>query len=262
MRRSKNKQSKSKTKQRQGVRVGPTGKPILSVPFSVPSFYLTQASSGNGGFTTAVSGASLTASNGFPIDPFNIGGNVYQMAALYTFYRLRQMRITYVPFTAANGMVPTVTGSTASPTYAGRVFALHVVLDPSLTNTNFASILASSGAVRNTTRGFSYSVRGGLFSQWRYCSTTGSSPSTIDMRQACPGKCEMAYSDTSTTGTQTYGLFMLSGTADYEGVLDRSIPVGLSASFQTPVLSLKTSSKDDEKSENKTKEPPKPSWFS
>lgn len=212
------------------IRSGPTGKPIVSVPFSVPSFYLAQASSGNGGFTTAVSGASLTANNGFSVDPFNIGGNVYQLASLYAMYRIRRLTLTYVPFDTASGVGSIVTGGASSPTYLNRAFAMHFVLDPAFTNSSYTSILASSGLPGNTTRRYVYNVRGGNLKMWRYTSTTSASPTGIDLRYSAVGRIEMAFQDTSTTATANYGMVMLSGIADYEGVIDRSVPIGLSIS--------------------------------
>jgi hypothetical protein len=202
---------------------------IHSVPFSIPSFYLEQATSGNGGFTTAVSAATLTAANSFPVDPYNVGGNIYNMASLYTHWRLRKCRITYVPFVSASGVIPNVSGATTSPNYGDRAFSLAFIEDGSLTGSSFTSMLLSGGKVFNTSRKQSLSLTGGLASsQWYYSSTTAGSPSAIDKRLACPGTLNMAFSDTSTTATLRYGVFIISGICDYQGLLDRTVPIGIS----------------------------------
>lgn len=201
---------------------------ILSVPFSVPSFYLDQASSGNGGFSTAGSAASITAQNGFPVDPFNLGGIVYQMAALYSRYRLKNCRITYIPFTTQSGVISNVSGATASPNYGDRAFAVHYTEDPAFLSSNFISMIAAGGKVGNTSRRLTMGMSGNLASSWKYSSTTSASPTAIDLRDAATGRVEIAFSDTSTTATARYGIFVLSGVAEFEGLIDRAVTIGLS----------------------------------
>ncbi len=199
---------------------------IRSVPFSVPSFYLEQASTGNGGFSTAGSAASITAQNGFAVDPFNLGGIVYQMAALYSRYRLKNCRITYIPFTTQSGVVSNVSGATASPNYGDRAFAVHYTEDPAFSSSNFISMLAAGGKVCNTSRRFTLGMSGNLASSWKYSSTTSASPTTIDLRDSSTGRVEIAFSDTSTTATARYGIFILSGVAEFEGLIDRAVVIG------------------------------------
>jgi len=201
---------------------------VVTAPFSVPSFYLDQASTGNGGFTTAVSASSFTAANGLSLDPFSIGGNVYQMASLFSYYRIRRLRLTYIPFSSSSGVASIPSGVSTTPSYTDRAFAIQFTGDPAFTNSSFTSILASTGKAFNTSRRGVLDVRGPLLGGWKYTTTTASTPLADDLRMACVGRLQIAFSDTSTTQTQRFGIFLLSGVADYRGILDRAVPIGVS----------------------------------
>lgn len=233
---------------------------VTTVPFAVDSFTLDQASSGNGGFTSQASAASLTAANGFNLDPYNLGGLPYRMGTNFIQYRLKWVKIGYKPYMSASGVVNTVSGATSTPSYGVRNFALGFSADPFIVLASYGSIIIGGGIEGNTSRPCQISMRGGTLNTWRYTSTTTASPSNIDLRMVAPVRVNVAFSNTSTTATLTYGGFLITGVMELRYPLDNAVPVGLSASIEnTPLLSVEEQ-KSNKNTENASKDVK--GWFS
>lgn len=235
------------------------GSRVTTTLFQTPSFLVEQAASGNGGFTSSASAASITAANGFPLDPFNVGGHLYHMASLFSEWRLRWVRIDYIPYSTPSGVMSTVSGTTSSPSYGSRNFAMGIMDDPDFTPVTYNGIVISGKSVEsNTAQRVSLSHSSGALRTWRFTSTTGSSPTTIDLRMTAPADVRFAYQQTSTTNVVTYGNIIVTGLVDFRGVIDNFAPVGI---FSRPsFIALKPSV--DEQKQNKNSKSEKSGWLS
>jgi len=204
---------------------------ITSVNFRTPSFYLDQASSGTGGFTSAGSPTSITAQNGIIIDPFQIGGQIYRFAALFLKYRLRRLRVRYIPFSAVSGVQSIVAGSTTAPSYASRPFSLGFIYDPGFGASNYLGLVISGGQECQTSKSTFIDMSGPNLGKWRYTSnTTGTA---IDYRQMAASELKVYFADTSTTTTQRFGVFFFEGSADFQYQTDYSVPIGATLSIKS-----------------------------
>jgi len=205
---------------------------IVRVPFYSPSFVIAQGTSGNGGFTTLASASSSTLLNGFALDPFQIGGVPYRMASTFLQWRLKWVKLDYIPQTTLSGVTNTIVGPTSAPTYANRNFAWALMGDPEALYTTYTSILVSnSGVASNTAKRSSLFAKGGTLSSWRYTTTTtGPSPTSIDLRMVAPMTVRFAFVEASTTAAFTYGTVIISGLAEFRYEQDFTAPIGLSLS--------------------------------
>lgn len=228
-------------------------------PFREVPFRITQASSGTGGLTSVTSGGSSSAANSVPIDPYQVGGRMGAVAQLYTLYRVRYLRITYVPDATASGVTESVSGATTTPSYVSRAFAWGINRDPALSTLSYSQLIQMGGSFGNTTRLQTLTFVNRA-PQWYFTSTTASSPSTIDLRMTAPLQLRFAYFNTSTTAAASYGHLIFNIICQFKGILPESAALGLSLIPSTESES-KSQDSDDSKTaglvnQNKTK-----TWF-
>jgi hypothetical protein len=191
---------------------------IVGVPFRV-----TQATSGTGGLTTVESQTSSSAASSVALDPFTIGGRLLLLGNNFQYYRVVRGRLTYVPDGSSNGLPEIVSGATAAPTYAARPFAIGIFDDPALSTITYNSILDGGGRYGNTTKGKTMSIGP---SDWLWTSTTGASPTTIDLRMTSFGKLYFAFFNASTTATVSFGHLIIQLDVEFKGVIYNAAALG------------------------------------
>jgi len=141
----------------------------------------------------------------------------------YLQYRVVRGSLRYVPDGTSSGVMETVAGGTAAPTYADRTFAMGIFLDPALSTISFENIWASGGTVGNTSRQHTLQLPP---SGWLWTSTTTASPTTIDLRMTAFGKLYFAYGVASTTASASYGQLLLTIEFEGRGSVDGATPLG------------------------------------
>jgi len=191
---------------------------ITGVPFRI-----TQATSGTGGLTTAESNASLSASASTSLDPYLIGGRLNSLASQFEQYRIVRGRLIYVPDGTGTGILEIVGGSTATPGYAARPFAIGIFKDPALSTLTYTNIIDGGGKWGNTSRGKTLTIGP---SKWLWTSTTTASPSTIDLRETAFGKLYFSFFNTSTTAVTSFGHLILQIDVEFKGVIFSAVPIG------------------------------------
>ena len=221
---------------------------VTSCPFVVDSFLVDQATSGNGGFTSQASAASKSSANNFFVDPYNLGGMPYHIASLFMQYRFLWVKIDYIPYSTASGVLTTTSGQTSAPVYGSRNFAWGFQADPYAISSTYTSIVIGGGQESNTSRRSSIIMRGGTLSAWRYTTTTAASPTYIDLRMVAPAVVNFAYQQASTTLATTYGNIKISGVMQVRYQIDNAAPIGLSLQSTE---NIRPQSADEQKSNKK-----------
>jgi len=241
---------KSRSKSNRNLSTGFLLSSVCTIRCRGVPFTLVQASSGNGGISTASSGASLTAANSVPLDPFTLGGRAATLSADFMQYRILELKLSYQPYVSYSGMISTTIGATTTPSSAERGFAWGVLDDPGISGTlGFNSLIEYGAQVNRTCQRATISLRGGTLSDWRFISTTTSSPTAIDLRMVAPVKLWMAFVDTSSTSTSTYGAIIYDAIFQFRGPAQNLLPIG------NPLPSI------SEKPESKQPEPNTKGWF-
>jgi len=200
---------------------------VVKLPFKQVAFAVSQATSGNGCLTQLDWGIALAASNTAEFDPYNAGARFKIVASQYQQYRLTSIRATYTPLVNRSGLIDIVAGSTTTPTYANRSFALCMYSDPAVSTTSFASIVETGGSVFNVGQPKSVVFRS-FQKGWLWVSstlTTGNQTG-IDYRLCAAGEIAAAFSSTSTTATQNYGFITLDYTCMFRYPLNNAAPIG------------------------------------
>lgn len=193
---------------------------------STPSFFVGQASSGTGGITTDDSLVSMTGANVTDLTPFVIGGRVDGIAAYFQQYRVRRGAIRFHPWSTISGLTTTVTGSTTTPSFSLRDFAVMVFKDPLTRSTNYTyqSLLDSGGLAARTSQPFTLKLPK---SDWLWTTLQNASPNIIDLRLVAFGCLQVAFRDTSTTASANYGNLTVDLDLDYRFPIKSTPPIGM-----------------------------------
>jgi len=217
---------------------------ISTIPFRGIPFVITQGTTGNGGITNENSGSSLTNANIVNIDPFNFGSRMSLVADQFLQYRFKSIKFTYNPRYSSSGVAPNPAGATTTPSYGERSFVWGVVDDPALLGSlSFQVFLEYGGQLATTTRKNSMTIRGGTLKQWRYTSTTTSSPTAIDLRMVAPMQLRFYFDDTSSTAAATYGYITYEAVVQFRGAANNASIIGVSSPAEN-------STDDDKKAED------------
>jgi len=169
------------------------------------TFNVQQTTSGTGGFSsTTQAQVSISSANSIYLDPYTLGGRMYDFAGLFGQYMIRSLTVSYTPFLSDSGVVATPGGANTTPSYAHRTFGIVALADPAFILTTYPGIMSVGGKSFQTNKKGTYRFAG-IPRDWKYCTTTSSSPSTIDERQACFGVLCIAFEDSSTASSTTYG---------------------------------------------------------
>jgi hypothetical protein len=120
-------------------------------------------------------------------------------------------------------MLEIVSGSTATPGYAARPFAIGIFDDPALSTLTYTNIIDGGGKWGNTSRGKILTIAP---SKWLWTSTTAASPTTIDLRTTAFGKLYFAYFNASTTAIPSFGHLILQIDVEFKGVIFSAAPIG------------------------------------
>jgi hypothetical protein len=195
-------------------------------------FYVDQATSGNGGITSAGSAASLTAATTAIIDPFMLGSRLYTLAADFQEYKIEEIRFRYIPFVSQSGVTNNPAGPVAggTATVAERVFAWGFHTDPAITASSFLLAVEAGYKIIRTCQPASLFISNQHLKQWRFVSTTttaASPPSSIDERMVAPLQMSILWSDTSTTATQRYGCIMYDAVVAFRTPIANAVPIGV-----------------------------------
>lgn len=173
------------------------------------AYNLQQTTSGTGGFSsTAIASTSISSANSIYLDCYTVGGRLETMSSMFGQYRINKFGVRYTPFVSDSGVVPTPGGANTTPSYGHRTFALLCLADPAFSLATYAGLVSAGAKTFQTNRKGFYTFASPDRS-WKYCSTTVSSPSLIDQRQASFGVMCVSFEDSSTAGTTTYGSFTL-----------------------------------------------------
>jgi len=169
---------------------------------------------------------SLSSAGAAILDPFGIGGRLYQMASLFLHWRVRRMRLRYIPVCTQSGVIENAAGTVAGGTavVADRGFAWCVSNDPAFGTPSFANLVGFGGAVGNTSRGSV--VVAPRDNRWYFTSTTVSTPGAIDTRMATPYELYFQFDSTSSTANVQYGYIVIDATVEFRGPVFYSNPVG------------------------------------
>lgn len=204
---------------------------------------VSQASSGTGGLTSVTSNGSYSAANSVNIDPYNVGGRMAEVSAVFTKYRIKRLRIRYLPDTTMSGVTDLVAGPSGSPNYVSRTFAWGFNRDPALSTLNYTQLIQMGGSVGNTAKPQTLTFVNND-PAWFFTSTTASSPTTIDLRLVAPLQLRFAYFNTSTTATASYGHLVFDMVVQFQGPIANSGPLGFT-SLQSTVESKEDEKKSD-----------------
>jgi len=173
------------------------------------SYNVQQTTSGTGGFSsTAQAQTSISSANNIYLDPYTVGGRFYEVAGLFGQYQIQRFSVEYTPFLSDSGVVATPGGSNTTPSYAHRTFAIVVLADPAFSLTTYAGIMSVGGKSFQTNRKGTYNFMS-IPKDWKYTSTSTSSPTIIDERQASFGLLCFSFEDSSTASSFTYGSLAL-----------------------------------------------------
>jgi len=242
---------------------------VTTMRFRGIPFYVDQASSGTGGFTSANSGLTLTASNTVNIDPFNLGARISNVAADFQEYMIQKIRFKFCPANASSGADETVAGATTTPGYSMRTFAWGVLTDPGL-GTSFLNGVEAGFKIGRTTSPSTIMVNTPHLHQWRFISTVAAGaapPTTIDYRMVAPVKLGFYFSDTSTTTTARYGFIQYDAIVKFRAPANNAVPIGSSIQKSiprhintNPFAILDDMKDDDEKSVTLTRSLTEDEW--
>ncbi len=212
---------------RRGGRVGVSGRNnavlnhVTRVTFRESPLVVAQTTSGTGCLsTTSSSLASLTATTSVTIDPFLIGGRVSKIAGEFAQWRPRFFKITYYPQLGVGGAGDTA-GASGTVSYYNRNFCIGFSSDPDIVPANFIGAVELGGQPRTTDRIFS--VTAPRKRQWYFCSTTSSSPTTIDLRMVSPYQFYGFFSANSTANAFTYGTLVVDCVLEFRGTSNATV---------------------------------------
>ncbi len=207
-----------------------------------------QTTSGTGGFSANESKGSASASNQVVLDPFQIGGRLYQFASLFDQYRLNSVRIRYEPFIGPTGSIQTPTGAQNSGGLFERCCTMSYFADPNSAPSDFKGDIGAGGVMFRTCERKTLVEKSLQGSPWLYTSTTGSSPTAIDLRQSSFGALSFHYSDTSSTNSVTYGCIVVHWDVTFRSPLPYSNPLGFARVERPPISSQSTQPPQPEES--------------
>lgn len=191
------------------------------------SFAVQSTTSGTAGIIGNAGNVGATPLGDVQITPYALGGRAFNMAAVFSEWRVRSIRFEYEPaYVTASGVVDNEAGTT-TPTYDSRAFAWGVERDPAIALGSTSSIYAAGGRYNNTSRKSSlvYTPKDG---EWFYTTTTAAyaSATSIDFRLVCPCVLWFRFSVASTTQI-TYGLINVQAVLQFRHPNPTVNPVGM-----------------------------------
>jgi hypothetical protein len=234
-----------------------TSASVLTCKFKEYALRVTQGTSGLGGLTSVGSNTSLSNGSLCQVNPYNMGGRFNNMAEMFLKWRILKITVDYLPtLTTSSGVVEVVTGSTTTPAYADRGFAMGLYEDPAVSAATYYQIIVEGGVACNTSKRARLTYSNPKNAPWLYTSTTSASPSNIDLRTSAPLEFRFNYYQASTTAAQSYGDLVFNITAQFRGPVNPAASVGSAIrTMQGPTIfqrshnfSDEVKDEDDEKS--------------